>query len=315
MEIKVESVNGHKLYYYAKDDWQKPVITEYQIFKSFKESKNIPMNYFAFPWANLIDDKLKDNNIIKEFLQRYRVENKDCFTVIQHIHFRNLVPLIKKIGIKYIFSSHKQLSDTDIEKKHNVKIIPISLYPAQYNPSQNIVLNSNKKKYLTSFIGQHKSFYLTQTRVEIFNTFNKYKDCFIKRRDDWHYEGIVYRNQHTTNVGYEIEYKKVLKDSKFSLCPSGSGPNSIRIWESMSYGSIPVILADTLVLPLIKNINWQDYFIIWKEKDLDHLHRHLINFPAEKREKMSNNCIALYNLYFAPNKMHLQIIEYFAHCH
>jgi hypothetical protein len=35
----------------------------------------------------------------------------------------------------------------------------------------------------------------------------------------------------------------------FALCPSGSGPNSIRLWEALGYGAIPVILANHLWLP------------------------------------------------------------------
>ena len=45
------------------------------------------------------------------------------------------------------------------------------------------------------------------------------------------------------------QFKQVLKDSIFSLCPSGSGPNSIRLWESIAFGSIPVILADHYLPP------------------------------------------------------------------
>jgi hypothetical protein len=37
--------------------------------------------------------------------------------------------------------------------------------------------------------------------------------------------------------------------SVFALCPSGSGPNAIRLWEALGYGAIPVILADHLWLP------------------------------------------------------------------
>ena len=44
-------------------------------------------------------------------------------------------------------------------------------------------------------------------------------------------------------------YNDYLLKSVFSLCPSGSGPNSIRLWESLGIGTIPVVLADTLDLP------------------------------------------------------------------
>jgi hypothetical protein len=44
-------------------------------------------------------------------------------------------------------------------------------------------------------------------------------------------------------------YVQALRTSVFALCPSGAGPNSIRLWEALGFGAIPVILADTLHLP------------------------------------------------------------------
>ena len=55
--------NSYKIYYYTNDeDWQKPNITEYQFYKIFLSEKNIPMNYFAFPWATLIDNPCISNS-------------------------------------------------------------------------------------------------------------------------------------------------------------------------------------------------------------------------------------------------------------
>ncbi len=75
----------------------------------------------------------------------------------------------------------------------------------------------------------------------------------------WHYESMVYGEQvgqratpPETRAQLERdgdEFDAVLLDSVFSLCPSGSGPNSIRLWESLGFGCIPVLLSDTLRLP------------------------------------------------------------------
>ncbi|MGR3458064.1 MAG: exostosin domain-containing protein [Pseudooceanicola nanhaiensis] len=59
-------------------------------------------------------------------------------------------------------------------------------------------------------------------------------------------------------------FKKILRESVFSLCPSGTGPNSIRLWESIGLGSIPVIMADTLALPG-KPALWQQAAVFCKE--------------------------------------------------
>lgn len=311
MSIEINNINSYNLYYYTDDnDWQKPVITEYQIYQLFKKQKNIPINYFAFPWATLIDKKFANNDKIKSMLEKYKIENKPCFTVIQHIKFRNLIELIKKIGINYIFTPHKQPLDYKLENDYDVKIIAISLYPVQFN--KNKIIPINQRQYLTSFIGQYnQKCYLTDIRLKIFDFFNNLINCYIKRRDEWHYQGIVYRNDLNINNDNEIEYIDILSQSKFSLCPSGSGPNSIRIWESMSYGSIPVILADTLILPEIKNIDWKNFVIVWKEKDLNKLYNYLLKIKPKHLELLSANCIKLYNNFFSPEKMNRLINQYF----
>ena len=57
----------------------------------------------------------------------------------------------------------------------------------------------------------------------------------------------------------------LLLNSKYTLCPSGSGPNSIRLWESLACGSIPIILSDTLDLPSHKiNLVETSFFNILK---------------------------------------------------
>jgi hypothetical protein len=305
MSVQKKILNGFNIYYYDSE-WQKPVITEENVFKLFMKNENLPNNYLAFPWANMIDrignlyDKIKD----------VKINDSTCFTVVQHISFRNFLELFSKIGITHIFSPHRSTGDGQLEKDYNINIIPFSLFPVQSN--QENIININERKYLSSFIGQYnKRYYLTDIRQKIFDIFSNFKDNYIVRRKEWHYDGMVYRNKKDTNKTNEEEYKDVLRESKFSLCPSGSGPNSIRIWESMSYGSIPVILADTLVLPEIQNVDWNDYFIIWKENSIDKLYDYLINFQKDKLEEMSNKNIQLYNKFFSFDNMEKIILEYY----
>jgi hypothetical protein len=61
----------------------------------------------------------------------------------------------------------------------------------------------------------------------------------------------------------EIEYKRVLESTKFALCPPGTGPSSLRLFEAMSVGCIPIIFND-LKLPtnldgLVVRSNYSDF--------------------------------------------------------
>jgi len=309
-------VNNQKLVYYNNyKSWQKPVITEYQIFKNLINNNIIPYNYFAFPWANLIDSKyVTKYKYLNDTLSNYK--NNDLsikfFTIIQSIHFRDYLQICKNLNIKYVFTPHKLISDIQLEEKNDIKIIPLSLFPVQYRKLNEVLIDISKRKIFASFIGcYNQKIYISDIRLKIYNIFCQYNDCLIKETKEWHYQSHVFKDKINNNLDKnELEYKLSLSQSIFSLCPSGSGPNSIRIWESMSYGTIPVILADNLVLPKIQEINYDDCFIIWKESEIENLYEYLKRIDIQKVENMSKKCIDLFNKYFSLDKMHLQVLEY-----
>jgi hypothetical protein len=300
--IQTEKNNGFNLYFYD-DEWQKPVITEYQSFLLFKKNK-LPDNYFAFPWASLIDRKLKSIKILENF----KILDKSCFTIMQHIHFKRLLPLLQNIGITHVFTPHTRPTDNLFEEKFNIKIIPYTLFPAQCIESCD---NSEERPYLANFIGQYAPHYISMIREKIFSDF-LFDDCLIIRRKEWHYNGMVYLGSSATGLEKEEEeYKSALKKSKFSLCPSGSGPNSIRIWESMGYGCIPVLLADTLKLPTLKNVNWADCFVLLRESEFDTLHDRLLSFSEEKIKAMQKKNIELFDKYFSKDRMINVVLDWY----
>jgi hypothetical protein len=84
-------------------------------------------------------------------------------------------------------------------------------------------------------------------------------DAVLEERREWHYEQRVYREQvhgmspdpdrHRQLAREARSYAEALGSSCFALCPAGAGPNSIRLWEALGFGAIPVILSDSLRLP------------------------------------------------------------------
>lgn len=49
----------------------------------------------------------------------------------------------------------------------------------------------------------------------------------------------------------------VIHNAYFSLCPSGNAPWSVRLYDSIQQNSVPVILANGIILPFEKFINWE----------------------------------------------------------
>jgi hypothetical protein len=61
------------------------------------------------------------------------------------------------------------------------------------------------------------------------------------------------------------EYANVLADTKFALCPRGRGASSMRLFEAMRVGCVPVVLADAWVPP--SGPSWAEFAVVVPEKD------------------------------------------------
>lgn len=50
-----------------------------------------------------------------------------------------------------------------------------------------------------------------------------------------------------------------VRSSVFSFCPSGSAPWSARLYDTLSTGSIPAIIADDIVMPFERFLDWSSF--------------------------------------------------------
>ena len=282
--------------------WQYPVITE----KTFYEQNKNNEKYMGFPWATIID-KRYDLNVIFKLIAPYKRQNIQYYTCCQHISFRKLIPLFKALNIYTIYTPHKVLLE---DKLSDIQLKPCPLYAVNIEDSSRneIFLKNNpltmKRLFLYSFQGAyHPSWYLSDIRKRIFDM--KHPDnCYVNHIGNWHFDDIVYNkmqnneytlNENDTHRDRTSKYNNLLINSRYSLCPSGSGPNSIRFWESLAIGSIPVLLADTLELP--QHELWDKSIIRIPENKLEELPNILSKISEEKEKEMRENCIKLYEYY------------------
>ena len=74
-----------------------------------------------------------------------------------------------------------------------------------------------------------------------------------------------------------------------------SGPNSIRFWEALGAGSIPVLLADTLELP--ENKLWDSSILRIRESEINNIDTILRKISPEEINKRRSGCLDMYNYY------------------
>ena len=261
------------------------VSTEFSVYQQIKNQPlDISTNYVAVPWAALINQ----NKL--HLIPHIKIDGG--FTVCQHIRYEKIIPLLKRIGIDTLFTPHVN------KKYHDITVLPfphMAINGPEYRENE-------KKDLLVSFIGFNTHY----TRTQLFKNklyIENQTPAVIKQRKKWHFElppKIQIKNK--------TEYQEVLKRSRFSLCPRGTGASTIRFWESLKAGAIPILIADQMQLP--PSFDWKSCIIKIPEKDcLTFLHKiKKINVNQEK--KMRENCVKAYD-YFLKNDISQCIKDYY----
>ena len=259
--------------------WQTPAATEKHAFervKLFHDDSYRNVVYLAFPWATLFD--LHDRNRgavyekLKSSLQQLKADVSNysrVVTVCQHIRLERHKAFLIEAGVTDVFWSHCERG----AKIRHLTVYPFPLYPVMQSQAKEV----SERKYLASFLGaKANQYYMTPTRNALASVFESVSDVFIELKESWHFNDAVYKSQiqqehfEVIPVSSDERYKNYLNDSVFALCPSGTGPNSIRLWEAIHAGVIPVVLADSYLPP--GNIDlWYEACVFCNESELNRL--------------------------------------------
>ena len=266
--------------------------------------------YVDFPWTSLLDsgDSLSDQQII-EYQKVLSSYNGKKHTICQHINWKSLLSIWERLGIDNIYVSHLDKMTNSVDK---LSLFPFPLVATNYENkyrSENLVFKSYaSKEYLASFIGCYREKdYLNNIREKLKDLVKEEKDIVYKLNDKWFYDQVYYDKEiKKIELPLEIfedynnrtkEYNRILSDSVFSFCPCGTGPNTIRLWESLSVGTIPVIFGDSWISPQCPDLSWSDFAVIIEEKEINDTVNILRSIPKDKILKMQINTINAYKFF------------------
>jgi len=112
------------------------------------------------------------------------------------------------------------------------------------------------------------------------------------------------------NQAKKEEYLNSIENSKFILCPRGTGSSSIRLFETLSMGRIPVTISDENETPLAWLLDWSEFSVDIKEKDIDKIPDILSVFSDREILDMAARGKKIWSTYFSPENMHrIYLIE------
>lgn len=322
---------SNKLFLAQKNFWQYPCRTEQDAYE--RHSKNtrpsfnnkVASTYIGLPWATWIDKKDLPSNLLRTFGDRFAAIRSfladsgvafNVHTACQHIYWKrdHCIKSFELAGVNHLWISHKE-KGWDVEGQlqlHGWPLYAVNVLDPERLAGLEFV-PAEKKKIFASFKGAHMKHYLSDVRLRL-QELSQLKGYEIEVSDLWHFNKMVYNYQ---VAGHEADkkaaekeeimnYNQLMSQTLFSLCPSGAGPNTLRLWESLGVGSIPVLLSDKLEMPLLPlckdncELKWEDAVIQMPELMTNNLDSRLRSITLEKASEMQSNCIDIFK-YFRSN--------------
>ncbi len=108
------------------------------------------------------------------------------------------------------------------------------------------------------------------------------------------------------------KYAGLMRKSKFSLCPRGVSPSSIRLFEAMQSYCVPVIISDEQVLP--EGPDWDSFIVKIKENEVEHIPEILTKLELNSWE-MGKMARKTWEDFFSPESSTTSLIKWCVDLH
>lgn len=256
----------------AKDDfkgvvevWGKAAIAEYfwshvfneemnkvsgsLLFEGSIQIQNIHMNYKSGPSLTLGTCNKNIENLVIILNGRETGKIDKARTWLDSLLNLKKFPILKNLGIiilgneacenvwlekylaakvlKFVFVVYDTNTDSEKIFQWPLGVATYRHFPMIHKTDVNV---NQKRRYMCNFLG---TVYPNSSREKLKKILDDGSlNCYVKTRSTW----SANENKKSMNL-----YHEALKDSDFTLCPVGINSESYRIYESMSYGSIPIL--------------------------------------------------------------------------
>lgn len=149
-------------------------------------------------------------------------------------------------------------------------------------------------RYLFSFVGAAAS--RPALRSQILRLSSRDALLMDTSRERW----LPFRGATGEQRRVHARYAAALRDSAFVLCPAGSGVSSIRIFEAMQCGRVPVIIADDWEPPAL--CDWSAVSIRVEERAVARIPR-IVEAVQGRSDEMGRLARQEWERLFAPSAL------------
>lgn len=122
---------------------------------------------------------------------------------------------------------------------------------------------SEQYRWLFSFVGSFDTAHVRANLSRLSHPRGYVQDTSDKSKSVW------WNGTEETKSAFQKEYAETMAESIFVLCPRGYSPSTVRLFEAMKMGRVPVIISDSWVPP--EGPDWSACSIRIKERDILHV--------------------------------------------
>jgi hypothetical protein len=114
---------------------------------------------------------------------------------------------------------------------------------------------------------------------------------------------LVGRENHAGRIDAENgitdpDYVELMAASIFAFVPRGEAEFSYRLLEAMSFGCIPIVISDGLVLPFDRSVRWPEFSLHLPENRISEIPDFLRQISPDRVTAMQNGVVAVYRQFF-----------------
>lgn len=261
-------------------------------------SFDYPYNFDPFiPTEETMFDKLETESKIDDSWELHKLPLAHLINVHGVSFCQSLINNLDKSKKKILVCQHilvdqLQVDDNTVLASPHASfsndVISIPHYPV------NGIEHPVERKELFGFVGSTSTHYTRKGIVKLFP-----KNC----KDSGVHWGLDLNLPKDISASFSHELSKC----HFGLCPRGTGISSVRLFEAMSIGTIPVIIADGYRPPLHSIIDWKSISVSIPENKLKYIPSILSEFTSKDIKDMRTRMQKVYMDYLSPNNFHKSI--------
>lgn len=260
---------------------------------------------------DVIDNQAKFEKDIAEFIAKVEQSGKKILIFVGHDVLEINIPVKNSIIFNSAISKSKQTKNVHpwphffedfLEKYNNGKLNPRNKDAKPivgfcgYAPPLNIKMGREKivgiAKLLANYAGLLQRYpdrishsYRARAIIGLQKAKNVTTNFRLKSNFAFGPTGMNTGNTVESNQEFRNKFFENIVDSDYTLCVRGLGNNSVRFFETMCCGRIPVFVNTDSTLPFDDLIDWKKLCVWVEEKDIDRIGDIVAEFHSKISEE------------------------------